>query len=107
MANTKFIPVVAMSESSEPSHKARSYIAMLPAHLWGVIDNAQELYEISEGILLWYDADAGWQVINNNFSTSDAARVEDFGEDFDAAQARILELGNEYGVVHNAKELNK
>lgn len=102
----KYIPVGIKSESSEPNHEARSYIAMMPAHLWEVIDNAQELYEMSEGILLWYDADAGWQVINNNFSTSDAARVEDFGEDFDAAQARILELGNEYGVVHNAKELH-
>lgn len=102
----KYIPVGIKSESAEPNHEARLYIGMLPVHLYDVIDNVQELYEMSEGILLWYDADAGWQVINNNFSTSDAARVEDFGEDFDAAQARILELGNEYGVVHNAKELH-
>lgn len=46
MANTKFIPVVAMSESTEPSHEARSYIAMLPAHLWDIIENTQKLYEL-------------------------------------------------------------
>ena len=96
---TKYVPVVAMSESAEPSHEARAYIAMMPAYLWDIIENAQKLYELYEGILLWYDADFGWQVINNNFSNASPERVEDFGEDFVAAQARILELG---GFVNGA-----